>query len=151
MGECKEQVDDVIMQLKIPPEDIRLLDFNTNKKVYFDCLDHFVKSGDRKWWWEDFRQKYFILKDLENYDVLKEILPDTEEKVWFMIEDDEDPFYPIYEVKAAFIPIILSEYYYFEYYIINKNKDWLLCENHHDRVYGIGEILRNKNISRILE
>jgi hypothetical protein len=33
---------------------------------------------------------------------------------------------------------IIGECFGFEYYLVAKDKSWLLCENHHNRVIGVG-------------
>ncbi|MBK8734666.1 MAG: hypothetical protein IPL98_01815 [Saprospiraceae bacterium] len=57
-------------------------------------------------------------------------------------KDDNEPFYPIYDGNPNVIKDIIGECFGFEYYIIDKNKEWLLVENHHNRLIAIGEKLK---------
>ena len=146
MGEIKDEVSKAIETLKYSKDLISLLDFESGEFIFKDCFSYFVKSGDRRWWWEDFKLDSFDFIDFEEpYNQIPNIIPDLRKKVWFMIEDIQDPYYPIYECNPLIIPTIIEECVGFEYYIIDKNKDWLICENHHHRLIGIGEILKDKN------
>ncbi|HMU04188.1 MAG TPA: hypothetical protein PJ990_11205, partial [Saprospiraceae bacterium] len=103
------------------------------------CLDRFVNSGDRKWWWEDFKDISFSIDSLEKpFEHLEEYIPDIESKVWLMVEDDEEYFYPIYICSPKIIGKLIGECFGIEYYIIDINLKWLICENHHSRLIGSG-------------
>jgi hypothetical protein len=152
MGQVTEEIVNAIGTLNLDGSDIQLLDKAEGRKIFDDLLTHFVNSGDRRWWWEDFTQKSFSFSDYERpFEVLNEIIPETKEKVWLMVEDDQEDFYPIYEVRPQIVQQIIGECFGFEYYIISKNKDWLICENHHNRLIGIGDKLRTKNLERIVD
>jgi hypothetical protein len=148
IGEIITEISNAINSLKLSETEIKLLSDEECETVYKDCLNHFVKSGDRRWWWEDFKLPYFIFPNYDNpYKHLNELLPTLDEKVWFIVEDAELPIYPVYDAKAAVLKDIISECFAFEYYIIQKNKEWLICETHHNTLIGIGEKLKNKNIN----
>lgn len=152
MGETKTEIENAIRVLKLTNDDIERLDDSAGKAVFDDCLSHFVVSGDRRWWWEDFTNNRFLFKELNKpFELLNEILPDVEEHVWLIVEDDLEPFYPVYNVRAGVIKDIIGGCFAFEYYIINKNKEWLLCENHHNALIGIGNELRIRNTDRLLD
>ena len=150
MGEVSQEISTAIKTLKYSEEQIKLLDFDTGKELYYELLDWFVNSGDRRWWWEDFKQDSFEFQEYERpFEKLDDIIPDLKEKVWLMVEDDEEEFYPIYDCIPSIIGKIIGECIGFEYYVIDKNKGWLICENHHDRLIGIGQKLKDKNIDKI--
>ena len=150
MGEVKKEISTAIKTLKYTDEQIKLLEFDSGKELYFDLLDRFVKSGDRRWWWEDFKQESFGFDTYERpFEKLTEIIPDLDENVWLMVEDDEEEFYPIFDCKPSIIGQVIGECFGFEYYVIDKNKNWLICENHHDRLIGLGQKLKDKNIDKI--
>jgi hypothetical protein len=67
------------------------------------------------------------------------LVPNAQEKVWFIVEEDQMPFYPIYDATPAAIAKIIPECYGFEYYLVPKDKNWIFCENHHDRLIAVGE------------
>lgn len=45
----------------------------------------------------------------------------------------------VYDCNPNVIKQIIGECFGFEYYIIDKKKEWLLCKNHHNRLIGIGK------------
>jgi hypothetical protein len=152
MGQVTEEIANAIEALHLDVSDIRLLDKIDGKKVFDDLLTHFVKSGDRRWWWEDFKDVSFSFSgNTKPFELLNEIIPETKDKVWLMVEDDQEDFYPIYETRPEIISQIIGECFGFEYYLIDKNKDWLICENHHNQLIGVGDKLRTKNLERIVD
>ena len=145
-GELNTEISNAIHLLGLSEEDIKLLSNEEGVSVYKDCLQHFVTSGDRRWWWEDFKLPYFEFPKSEMpFNHLNDILPDPEEHVWFIAEDVHEPYYPVYDAKAGILKNIIAECFGFEYYIISKDKEWLICETHHHNLFGIGERLRSKN------
>jgi len=150
MGEVSQEITNAINTLEFSTEQIKKLDLDTGKSVFHELLDFFVKSGDRRWWWEDFAQDSFNFIDYEKpFERLNEIIPNLEKNVWLMVEDDQAEYYPIYDCDPSIIGQIIGECFGFEYYVIDKNKDWLICENHHNRLIGIGQILKEKNNDKI--
>ena len=150
MGEVTQEIAKAISSLNFSKEDVALLESKEGRKIFDKLLSNFVRSGDRRWWWEDFKKESFsfIQKD-KPFEILNEVIPFTNEKVWLMVEDDLEDFYPIYEIRAEIIKDIVGECFGFEYYIIDKQMDWLICENHHNRLIGIGEKVKIKNLHRI--
>ena len=152
MGQVTQEVENAIKTLKLDKNDIRLLDKSERRKVFDELLSHFVNSGDRRWWWEDFKQKSFsFLNSDRSFEILNDIIPETKDKLWLMIEDDEEQIFPIYEIQPGIIQQVIGECFAFEYYIIDKNKDWLICETHDNQLIGIGEKLRTKNLKKIAD
>jgi len=146
-GEVVQEISAALGLLNIPTSSFRLLDDMDGEKIYNSALQNFVLSGDRRWWWEDFRMPSFRFKSFDYPpDHIEEVLPDTQSSVWLIVEDDREAFYPVFEVKnISDIGRVLNECFGFEYYIIEKNYQWLLCETHHKQLIGIGDILRSKN------
>lgn len=150
MGEVSQEISIAIKTLKYSEEQIRLLDFDTGKELYYKFLDWFVKSGDRRWWWEDFKQESFDFLDYEKpFEHLIKLIPNLDSNVCLMVEDEQEDLYPIYDCKPSIIGKLIGECFGFEYYVININMDWLICENHHNRLIGLGQRLKEKNIDKI--
>jgi hypothetical protein len=59
-------------------------------------------------------------------------------------EDDQLPFYPVFDGKPSAAQRVIGECCGFEYYLIAKDLTWLLCENHHDWLIAIGEQVRSR-------
>ncbi len=96
MGEVHQEIATAIKGLKYTNEQITLLDFDSGKKLYLELLSSFVSSGDRRWWWEDFKVKPFEFVDHEKpFEKLNEIVPNSAEKVWLMVEDEQEEHYLI--------------------------------------------------------
>jgi len=70
-----------------------------------------------------------------------EIVPDPNERVWFIAEESRLPFYPVYEATPNAAQRVIEECYGFEYYLVAKDMTWLLCENHHGWLIGVGELI----------
>lgn len=150
MGEVSQEISVAIKTLKYSEGQIKLIDFDSGRELYYKLLDWFVKSGDRRWWWEDFKQESFDFPEYEKpFEHLIEIIPDSDKNVWLMVEDDQEDFYPIYDCQPSIIGKLIGECFGFEYYVIDKNKDWLICENHHNRLIGLGQKLKEKNLDKI--
>ena len=149
MGEVTIELEQAIKTLNFSRDIIDRTDIEFNKKLYFTLLEKFVEGKDRRWWWEAFKKSF----QFQSFDYPPEhfnaIIPNLNQHVWFMIEDDHESFYPIYDVDPKFLKSILDECFGFEYYIINKKQTWLLCENHHNILIGIGEGLRSLNLHLI--
>ncbi|QBG34442.1 DUF6756 family protein [Litorilituus sediminis] len=140
MSQVLDEISTAIKNLSLESSVVRVIN---DEDLYKNLLNHFVKGGDRRWWWESFNvesnSKSF--SDGLGYKRLPVIVPDKDEVVWFMVEDDQLPNYPIFECSISNAVKIIGECFAFEYYLISKNLQWLLCENHHDRVIGIGSKL----------
>ena len=150
MGEVKTEIENAIQKLGLSQNDIRLLNDPTAEIIFKDCLNHFVRSGDRRWWWEDFIEPSFFFEGTDKpYEILKDIIPELSKNVWWIVEDIQEPFYPVYEANPKVLGDIIGQCFAFEYYVINKEKVWLLCENHHNRLIGVGKVLKEKNIQKI--
>jgi len=141
-----DEISEAINTLSLKESEFSRLPDNEAKALYYELLDTFVDGGERRWWWESFKNESASLEyeDNKGFERLAVIVPNPKEKVWFVAEEDQLPFYPIYEATTETIAKIISECYAFEYYIIPKTKAWLLCENHHNTVIGVGEIIVNK-------
>lgn len=150
MGKVKDEIQNAIGNLGLSEKDIKLLDEITGERIFNDCLNYFVKSGDRRWWWEDFKQLSFSFRETAKpFELLNNIIPETGRNVWFIVEDVNEPYYPVYDTKPEIIKDIIGECFGFEYYIIDKNKEWLICENHHNKLIGVGDKLREKNMNKL--
>ena len=130
--------------LGLEDKSIQLLSDKEGQAVYFDLLNTFVEGADRQWWWEAFKEKTesITFDDNLGFKRIVEIVPNGNETIWFVAEETQLPFYPVYETTPEVVQKIIGECYGFEYYIVPKDKSWLLCENHHNRVIGIGEPIK---------
>src|SRR5689334_18923019 len=131
----KDEIQNAIQTLGLSDSAIKLLPADEGHRIYNMALSHFVASGERRWWWEDFRFPSTSVRfdDQKGFERIEEIVPNKREKVWFVVEDEDDqlPFYPVYEATPEAAQAVIGECYGFEYYLIAQNLSWLLCETHH--------------------
>lgn len=134
-----EEVENAIKLLKLSNE-VNLVK-EEGEAIYKLLIETFVEGGDRRWWWESFRgpSESITFDDGKGFERLAELVPNKNEIVWFVVEDDQLPYYPIFEATTENAVKIIGECFAFEYYLVPKDKSWLLCENHHNRIVGVGE------------
>lgn len=134
------EIERAVTTLGLPPEAMRRLPLAESESVYLAALRHFVSSGDRVWWWEDFKSPAVSL-ELETGDGwrhLENLVPDPDELLWLIAEDEQFPHYPVFETTTSVASKVLGQCYAFEYYLIPKNLGWIVCENHHNVLLGVG-------------
>ncbi len=94
-------------------------------------------------YWEHLKGDYFNISfPKDNAFVYLDNLIDNSQPVWFLAQDNSKLW--IYEGLISSIREVIEECYAFEYYIVSKKYSWLLCENHHGCLIGIGEDLVRK-------
>lgn len=95
------------------------------------------------WLWESLRPPVSCLTPAEPVIALRSVLP-ARESVWFVAEDADSPAKSIgnfwlYEATTDAVCSLLPELPHFEYYVVSKKCDWLVCENHHGLLIASGE------------
>jgi hypothetical protein len=141
-----DEINAAVKVLGLTPNDLKQLPPVDGENVYFASLHHFVSSGDRRWWWEDFRQPGIsvMFEAGDGWKIIPEIAPNPDEPVWFIAEEDRLPTYPVFETTPRIASKIIGECYGFEYYLVAKGYDWLLCETHHNRVFAVGAAVEQR-------
>lgn len=135
-----DEINQAVARLGLSASAMRPLLPPQSLTVFSAALDHFVASGDRRWWWEDFRLsgKSVSYDDAQGWRRLPKIAPNADELVWFIAEDDSLPHYPVFETTPNVASLVIGECYGFEYYLIAKDLSWLLCETHHNVMCAVG-------------
>ena len=110
-------------------------------RITAELLTSFVVGGDRRWWWEAFRQPSAskAFHDDRGFEHIVDLVPNRAEKCWFVVEDVDSDSYPVYDATPEDAASIVGECFAFEYYIVPKNKQWLICENQQGRSIGVGD------------
>lgn len=128
-------------KLRLSPSEMRELPEPENADVVTAVLSNFVKSGHRRWWWEDFREPGVARRfhEGDGWKRIPGIVPDCMERIWFMAEDGRVAPYRVYETTPETASALVGECSGFEYYLVAKNLSWLICENHHHVVIAIGD------------
>ena len=115
------------------------------QRVYESSLRHFVPRGRPRWWWEHFPSStgvHFIKGDGGQH--LAELVPDADERVWFIAEDFVAPEYSVWEASTRDIQAVIGECYGFEFYVIQQQLRWLVCKNHHAVVVAVGSEVEDR-------
>jgi hypothetical protein len=94
---------------------------------------NFAKDNRLSWWWEAFSKpvRQMGVEDGKPY-FLQYVRPDAE--CWLIIDDGFARF-PVVETSAAVAEMLLGELPYIEFYLVGKDLDWLLAENHHGAIW----------------
>lgn len=108
-------------------------------------LETFTTLGpggkDHLWLWEQFKEPSFALRVHPGHDLLLRLIS-PEERVWFITEDwdgaKKDDNFWVFEGEAGAVQAVLEELPLFEYDVVDQNCAWLLCENHHNLLIGVG-------------
>lgn len=141
-----EEIERAKTNLGLTDALFHLLPENEAKQIVQAVQIHFVNSENRRWWWEDFKfpsvTSHFT--DGRGFQQLALIVPDPTEKVWFIAEEDSLASYPLYEADTLTIQLVIGECYAFEYYVVDKDFRWLVCENHHNVILGIGDEVKKR-------
>ena len=93
------------------------------------------------WWWESLREPVASVKPLNAVEILKDLFH-TNESVWFVAEDRGQKKlgnFWLYDTNVSTVCALLNEMPAFEYYVVAKKFDWLVCENHHGYLIASGE------------
>jgi hypothetical protein len=140
MSDVTEEVGMAIVRLDLCERVQRLPDEEA-ARVNAELLSSFVIGGERRWWWEAFHKPVVskAFPDDKGFEHIVDLVPNRTEKCWFVVEDTDSGSYPVYEATPEDAASIVGECFAFEYYIAPKSKRWLICENHHGRIIGIGE------------
>lgn len=87
-------------------------------------------NGSPRVWWLGLKTPY-IYYDSDTTR-LSQVLPELAGKLFFIPEsDDEDPL-PVFRIEASDIESLIDECPFFEYYVVDSNKSWLVAETEHD-------------------
>ena len=107
--------------------------------VHLSALRHFVPHGEPRWWWEHFPVSTAVaFPGGDGWRHLTDIAPDADERVWFLVDGS------IWEATVRDIQAVIGECDGFEYYLIQQEHHWLICENHHGVVIGVGKAVEER-------
>ena len=144
----KDELVQVAQSLGILPHDFSAVGIHEWPSIMRNIESAFVikmNSNTRfNWWWESFKGiKCRIFFEDDTASTVLDQLIEQQEKVWFVACDtDHDPSkFWLFQAMVKSIQLVVSEHYFFEYYIISKKYEWLLCETDHSVLIGLGSII----------
>jgi hypothetical protein len=113
--------------------------------VYQSALKRFVPKGNPQWWWEHFPSSVSVHRpDDAGWKLLNELVPDPDERVWFIAEDFVAPGYSVWEASVRDSQKVIAECYHFEYSLVQQRLEWLVCENHHSMLIAVGNPVEDR-------
>ncbi|WP_309572335.1 DUF6756 family protein [Deinococcus sp.] len=146
----RTSVIEAIKALSINPDTLVAVRLTQYEVVLDKILETFTTLGQRGknnfWLWEHFRGQKAVYSagDGNNLDALASLISDAK-RVWFLTEEWEGNKgkgnYWGFEGSPASIVNVIRELHHFEYYIVAKDFSWLVCENHHNTLIGVGELM----------
>ncbi|WP_089836165.1 DUF6756 family protein [Chitinophaga filiformis] len=71
-----------------------------------------------------------------------QVIVDRNEKVWFVAGDTKRDASKLWLFEGEIEPIqqVIGQLHHFEYYLVSKKYEWLLTENRHGTLIGLGSI-----------
>jgi len=93
------------------------------------------------WWWEALREPVTFRQHADPIGIVEKIMP-GDEAVWLVAEAAENKAegnFWLYEGTVASVCAVLRECPAFEYYVVERAMNWLLCENHHGFLIASGQ------------
>ena len=101
--------------------------------VLNQIADKFLRNGTRDlksiWLWESFREPITFKQPDDPLQCLRDSL-DSSTDYWFIATEDDSKYW-IAEATGGAIIRVIEEMYGFEYYVVDRGMNWILCENHH--------------------
>lgn len=94
------------------------------------------------WMWEDFKTPFYVLKRKHSLDMLLEFEAPTA-SVWFILGESHGATggdYWLFEGEISAVIEVLKGLHIVEFYVVGHRLDWLLAENHHNMLIGVGDI-----------
>jgi hypothetical protein len=151
--EVQTEIQRAAGALHLLPERFRQLPDSEAEQVYWSALRRFVTSTfEPRGWWEHLRDPQVSLRPVagsRGYLLIPEFVPDPDAIVYFVAEDVEAPFFPAYLTTARTAADIIGECFGYEYYFIPPDLSWLIGENHHDVIFGSGELIVQRINARL--
>ena len=94
------------------------------------------------WWWEALREPVAFIQPSAPAATLRGLVTPGE-AVWFVAQSNSSSKrlgnFWLYESTIEPICALLQEIPPFEYYVVSKKLEWLVCENHHGHLIASGE------------
>jgi hypothetical protein len=121
---------------------------------YQDILERIIsdrttlgkKGTSTLWLWGSLREPVAYLQPTDPVALLECLVP-ARASVWFVAEAVSPKKFGnfwLYESTIEPICAVLRALPHFEYYVVGKNCEWLLCENHHGMLIASGEPMASK-------
>lgn len=145
MRELRSDVCKALKDIGSSKRDFELLNITKWNGVEKRIAARFLRNGVRdmkyRWWWEHLKEPAIAVFPYDPPDTILSLVPQSE-RVYFLLEDG-DKFW-IYEGLVPVFHKLVNEMYHFEYYVVSKKMEWIICENHHCCLIASGKDMVNK-------
>jgi hypothetical protein len=117
---------------------VRLVD--NGRPLFERALETFTSGEDLRWWWERLPDStvFRSFPEDDGFRHILKVVPDPDEPVLFVVEDDNEPYFPFLEGTPKAVQAIIGDSFAFEYYLIHPSFSWLVGENHHSALFAFG-------------
>ena len=139
MNDAENAIREAIAELDLQDSVVRVSEIDAGDIVE-SAAAKFVADRNRLWWWEaltdSLPQESITLPDSSNLGYISKICPSG--PAYLFATDDGFPPWPVFRGDAFNFERILAECYAFEYAIVSEDMSWMVLENHHNVIVGIG-------------
>ncbi len=137
-----EEILAAIRLIGLPEGTFRPVPPSEAEPIVRQVEQRYVREPGRRWWWEAFRCRAYAVAftDQRGFRRLTEVVPAPKEPVWLIANVDEDSPGPVlaFEGSIDAIQAVIGQCYAFEYYVVARRYEWLICETHHNLVIAQG-------------
>ncbi|GGK24425.1 hypothetical protein GCM10008955_17520 [Deinococcus malanensis] len=103
-----------------------------------------VRGENRLWLWEGFKGSRVSTPVEDGPSVMAQLLA-PHDLVWLLLEDWEGTKkrgnYWVFEGEVQSVTAVLKHLFHVEYYVVDREFAWLLCENHHGVMTAVGRTM----------
>lgn len=103
------------------------------ESILDQIAERFLKRGGRDlesvWIWNEFREVVSSTQPANPIGYLRGQIESAAD-YWFIASDEHGKYW-IADATGEAIVRTIEEMYCFEYYVVDRHLDWILCENHH--------------------
>lgn len=131
MWNIKEQVISVANSLKVIVQSIAV---SETESIISKVIEKYCGIGITAPLWENLQNEVAV-NNKDAWQWIGDFIGDTETIMFFNPSDERGAFT---FKKGRDVVSVLCETYGFEFYLTNKNLDYLICFNHHDVLIGCG-------------
>ena len=138
MKNLRNHITETLKESKIEGfEFLRLTDYEN----VLHSLEKFLTLGKQNlkdnWLWESFKEEFCIEGD--SLEIIPYLIDSSQS--YYFIASEENSKYWVAQGTGEAIQEVIKSMHYFEYYIVDKKFNWLICENHHNILIGTGTVI----------
>lgn len=145
MYETPNKLLEVALEVGLGKDEFRQAKSDQWKGILKKVFDNFADTYklDVPWLWSHLKCHGASIQTNNGLRYLDSLV-NPETKVWLLVEDwdrtKKQGNYWVFEGKYGAIVSILNNMHGIEYYIVDQKFKWMILENHHDVLIGVGEL-----------